>query len=196
MPWPRPALRSPPSSAPEPRRTPSCGRWLPSGTSGRSGCTPGTRRAAVPSQPERSAWCLARAGRLPTPAPRWKALRSSSSPPAARHRLSNAAWIAPGSYVTTLGPKQQGRAEFGLDLPDAASLLVTDSLDQIGAYRPPNVLVGTPHRQRLVSLGAVRAGEVPVPGADQVSLFFSVGLAGTEAFLLNRLAARIEAKRR
>jgi ornithine cyclodeaminase/alanine dehydrogenase-like protein (mu-crystallin family) len=108
----------------------------------------------------------------------------------------DAAWIAPGSYVTTLGPKQQGRAEFGLDLPDAASLLVTDSLDQIGAYRPPNVLVGTPHRQRLVSLGAVRAGEVPVPGADQVSLFFSVGLAGTEAFLLNRLAARIEAKRR
>jgi ornithine cyclodeaminase/alanine dehydrogenase-like protein (mu-crystallin family) len=107
-----------------------------------------------------------------------------------------AAWIAPGSYVTTLGPKQQGRAEFGLDLPDAASLLVTDSLDQIGAYHPPNVLAGTPHRQRLVSLGAVRAGEVPPPGADQISLFFSVGLAGTEAFLLNRLAAHIEAKRR
>ena len=47
-----------------------------------------------------------------------------------------AAWIAPGTYVTTLGPKQQGRAEFGLDLPKAASLLVTDSLDQIGAYDP------------------------------------------------------------
>jgi Ornithine cyclodeaminase/mu-crystallin family len=76
----------------------------------------------------------------------------------------DAAWIAPGSYVTTLGPKQQGRAELGLDLPDAASLLVTDSLDQIGAYHPPNVLAGTPHRQRLVSLGAVRAGEVPRPG--------------------------------
>jgi ornithine cyclodeaminase len=107
----------------------------------------------------------------------------------------DAAWIAPGSYVTTLGPKQQGRAEFGLDLPDAASLLVTDSPEQIGAYHPPNVLADTPHRQRLVSLGAVRAGEVPPPGAGQISLFFSVGLAGTEAFLLNRLAARIEAER-
>ncbi len=107
----------------------------------------------------------------------------------------DAAWIAPGTYVTTLGPKQQGRAEFGLDLPDAASLLVTDSVDQIGAYHPPNVLAGTPHHQRLVPLGAVRAGEVPPPGADQISLFFSVGLAGTEAFLLDRLAAHIEAKR-
>jgi len=30
------------------------------------------------------------------------------------------AWIDPGAYVTTLGPKQQGRAEFGPDLPEAA----------------------------------------------------------------------------
>jgi ornithine cyclodeaminase len=104
----------------------------------------------------------------------------------------DAAWIAPGAYVTTLGPKQQGRAEFGLDLPEAASLLVTDSLDQIGAYDPPNVLVGTLHEHRLVSLGAVRAGEVAGAAPDGISLFFSVGLAGTEAFLLDRLAASIE----
>jgi ornithine cyclodeaminase/alanine dehydrogenase-like protein (mu-crystallin family) len=108
----------------------------------------------------------------------------------------DAAWLAPGSYVTTLGPKQLGRAEFGLDLPGAASLLVSDSPDQIGAYHPPNVLVGTPHRQRLVSLGAVRAGEVHPPHRDGISLFFSVGLAGTEAFLLYRLAAHIEVQRR
>lgn len=107
-----------------------------------------------------------------------------------------AAWLSPGSHVTTLGPKQQGRAEFGLDLPGAASLLVTDSLDQIGAYHPPNILAGTPHHRRLVSLGAVRAGEVPPSRAGGISLFFSVGLAGTEAFLLDRLAASINAKRR
>ena len=101
----------------------------------------------------------------------------------------DAAWLGPGTYVATLGPKQRGRAEFGLDLPDAAALLVTDSLAQIDAYDPPNVLAGTPHRQRLVSLGAVRAGLVPRPAAHGISLFFSVGLAGTEAFLLDRLAA-------
>ena len=101
----------------------------------------------------------------------------------------DAAWLGPGTYVSTLGPKQRGRAEFGLDLPGAATLLVTDSLAQIDAYDPPNVLVGTPHRQRLVSLGAVRAGEVPRPAPGGITLFFSVGLAGTEAFLLDRLAA-------
>jgi ornithine cyclodeaminase/alanine dehydrogenase-like protein (mu-crystallin family) len=102
----------------------------------------------------------------------------------------DARWLAPGTYVATLGPKQQGRAEFGLDLPAAAALLTTDSREQIEGYHPPNVLVGTPHQDRLVSLGAVRAGEVPRPGPDGISLFFSVGLAGTEVFLLDRLAAQ------
>ncbi len=106
-----------------------------------------------------------------------------------RTPVIDAAWIEPGTYVTTLGPKQQGRAEFGLDLPEAASLLVTDSLEQMGAYNPPNVLVGTPHQGRLTSLGAVRAREAAATGSEGVSVFFSVGLAGTEAFLLDRLAS-------
>jgi ornithine cyclodeaminase/alanine dehydrogenase-like protein (mu-crystallin family) len=97
-------------------------------------------------------------------------------------------WLESGTYVTTLGPKQQGRAEFGLDLPAIAAMIVTDSLAQIDAYDPPNVLVGTPQRDRLVSLGAVRAGKVARPEPDQIALFFSVGLAGTEVYLLNRLA--------
>lgn len=116
---------------------------------------------------------------------------ATSSPSA----VIDASWIEPGTYVTTLGPKQQGRAEFGLDLPEAASVLVTDSIEQIGAYDPPNVLVGTHHEDRLVSLGAVRAGEVPAAVSDGISVFFSVGLAGTEAFLLDRLAASIENER-
>jgi ornithine cyclodeaminase len=100
-------------------------------------------------------------------------------------------WLESGAYVTTLGPKQQGRAEFGLDLPALAAMNVTDSLAQIDAYDPPNVLVGTSQRDRLVSLGAVRAGEVAQPEADRISLFFSVGLASTEVYLLNRLMTSV-----
>lgn len=73
---------------------------------------------------------------------------------------------------------------------------MTDSLQQIGAYDPPNVLVGTPHEHRLVSLGAVRAGEMSPSTTEGISLFFSVGLAGTEAFMLDRLTASIEHGRR
>src|SRR5262249_8081120 len=101
----------------------------------------------------------------------------------------DASWIGPGSYVATLGPKQRGRAEFGLDLPAAAALLVTDSLAQIDAYDPPNVLAGTPHRERLVSPGAVPARAAPPPPAGALCLFFSVGLAGTGPFRLARWPA-------
>lgn len=100
-----------------------------------------------------------------------------------------ATWLDPGAYVTTLGPKQRGHAEFGLDLAEAASLLVTDSTQQIDAYDPPNVLAATPYRDRTVSLGALRAGEVVRPEPGGISVFFSVGLAGTEAFLADRLAS-------
>lgn len=101
----------------------------------------------------------------------------------------DAAWIGPGTYVASLGPKQRGRSEFGVDLPAAASLLVTDSPEQLAAYDPPNLLVGTSAHHRLVSLGAVRAEEAPEPAPGGISLFISVGLAGTEAFLLDRLAS-------
>lgn len=47
--------------------------------------------------------------------------------------VMEATWVTPGAYVTTLRPKQQGRAEFALNLPATASLLVSDTPDQIGA---------------------------------------------------------------
>ncbi|GLZ81377.1 hypothetical protein Afil01_61840 [Actinorhabdospora filicis] len=94
--------------------------------------------------------------------------------------------IAPDAFVTTLGPKQAGRAEFDVRLAARASTVVTDSIAQLNAYDPPFVLVGTPHAERAVSLGAILAGEVTAPGPGV--LFCSVGLAGTEAYLLAHLA--------
>lgn len=103
----------------------------------------------------------------------------------------DARWLEPDAYVTTLGPKQQGRAEFGRDLPAVAALVVTDSPSQMDAYDPPNVLVGTAHHEGIASLGALRAGDVARPEPGSITLFCSVGLAGTEAFLLDRLATSI-----
>jgi ornithine cyclodeaminase/alanine dehydrogenase-like protein (mu-crystallin family) len=108
---------------------------------------------------------------------------SSDSP------VVNAAWLRPGAYVATLGPKQLGRSEFGIDLAEAASTIVTDSPVQLNAYDPPNILAGTAHQQRLVSLGAVRANDRQPTISQSITLFCSVGLAGTEAYLLERIAA-------
>lgn len=101
------------------------------------------------------------------------------------------AWLAAGAYVSSLGPKQLGLAEFDADLVAQAAMIVTDSLAQVDAYGPPSVLATTPQRERLASLGAVRAGEVARPDSERITLFLSVGLAGTEVYLLDRLTASI-----
>jgi ornithine cyclodeaminase/alanine dehydrogenase-like protein (mu-crystallin family) len=109
---------------------------------------------------------------------------SSGSP------VIDSAWVGVGAYVTTLGPKQVGHAEFGPELMARADVAVTDSLAQINAYDPPNILVGTPAEDRLVSLGAVLSGAASGrTHEDEVVVFCSVGLAGTEAFLLAKLLA-------
>lgn len=94
--------------------------------------------------------------------------------------------VRSGAYVATLGPKQVGRSEFEPSLAADAALVVSDSPAQVAAYDPPNVLVGSGVGERLEHLGAVLAGEVPVPEGTRV--FFSVGLAGTEAWLLDAAA--------
>ncbi|WP_329108445.1 ornithine cyclodeaminase family protein [Micromonospora sp. NBC_01699] len=101
--------------------------------------------------------------------------------------------LAPGTHVNVVGFKQQGRAEFGPDLLDLAEVLVTDSVEQAMDYRPPMLAAVAPYADRLRHLGALLTGEQPGrTAADQVTLFCSVGLAGAEVFLLDRLA-RVEA---
>ncbi|MBE1487949.1 ornithine cyclodeaminase family protein [Plantactinospora soyae] len=104
----------------------------------------------------------------------------------------SAADLRPGTHLNTVGHKQIGRAEFGTDLLDRADLLVTDSMAQAGAYEPPMLAAAAPYAGRLRSLGAVLAGAVPGRStADQVTMFCSVGLAGGEVFLLDRLTREI-----
>ena len=99
-----------------------------------------------------------------------------------------AADLAPGTHVNAVGFKQRDRAEFGLDLLDAAAVLVTDSPAQAGAYVPPMLAAEAPYASRLRDLAAVLAGKAPGrTDADQLSVFCSVGLAGTEVFLLDQL---------
>jgi ornithine cyclodeaminase len=105
--------------------------------------------------------------------------------------------LAPGAHVNAVGFKQHGRAELGLDLLARAGTIATDSPAQAAAYEPPMIVVGTPHERRMRALGAVLDGAAPGRAApDEVTLFCSVGLAGTEVFLLDRLAATAPAVRR
>jgi len=109
-----------------------------------------------------------------------------------------AADLAPGAHVNVVGFKQQGRAEFGLDLPARADVIATDSPSQARSYDPPLLLAGTVHESSVRDLGAIAAGAVAgrsasSAGFDEITMFLSVGLGGTEVFLLDRVAALLTA---
>lgn len=98
-----------------------------------------------------------------------------------RQPVIEASWVGSGAHVTTLGPKLKGANECPAELGDRAGLIVTDSLAQLGAYAQPFFLDGTAAAQRLAGLGAVIAGSCQArETSDQITLFCSVGLAGTE----------------
>ncbi|MFH8632638.1 ornithine cyclodeaminase family protein [Streptomyces lydicus] len=86
-------------------------------------------------------------------------------------------WVAPGTHLSTLGPKTTTHYEIPPELAERAAVIATDSPAQAGSYGTDHLLGPTP----LTALGAVLAGTAPGrAGRDDITLFSSVGLAGTE----------------
>jgi alanine dehydrogenase len=91
-----------------------------------------------------------------------------------------AGWVAAGTHVTTLGSKAAATHECPPELADRADVILTDSAAQIDAFPEPLFLTGAA-RVRMSALGAAVAGAGPRRETnDQITLFLSVGLAGTE----------------
>ena len=73
-----------------------------------------------------------------------------------------------------------------MELAERADILATDSLAQVDAYSEPFFLDGSPHRERLTALAdAVSSPRSRRPG--RMTMFCSVGLAGTEVAVAARL---------
>ncbi|MFF7969669.1 ornithine cyclodeaminase family protein [Streptomyces sp. NPDC007903] len=99
----------------------------------------------------------------------------------------DAGWIAPGTHVNTIGPKTVSRHEVPAALAHHASVVLTDSRAQAAGYPEPHIFAV----DAMVDLGAVLAGAVDVrTGPDQITVFSSVGLAGTEVALAAALVCR------
>ncbi|WP_420594451.1 ornithine cyclodeaminase family protein [Deinococcus sp.] len=93
-----------------------------------------------------------------------------------------AEWVRPGTHVCTLGPKERERHEFPPELAARAALIVTDSPAQLGAYPGGHVLASA----EVLSLGACLQN-LPSRQPSDITLFLSVGLAGTEVLLAQEL---------
>ncbi|MEU3710331.1 ornithine cyclodeaminase family protein [Streptomyces catenulae] len=98
-----------------------------------------------------------------------------------------AEWVAPGTHLSTLGPKSPAHHEIPPELAARAAVIVTDSPAQAGAYGTGHLLGPAP----LTALGAVLAGSAPGrTDAEAITLFSSVGLAGTEVAVAAELVRR------
>ena len=92
--------------------------------------------------------------------------------------------VQPGTHVVTVGPKRMGAHETPVQLAERASVISCDSPAQAGAYATPFFTGSLP----LTDLGAIVAGTAQGrQGQDDITLYCSVGLAGTEVLLAQRL---------
>lgn len=92
----------------------------------------------------------------------------------------SAEWIAPGAHVTSVGPKRRAVHEIGPDVARRASVVVADAPAQVDpgdwfASEPPD------------ELAAHVEGSAPRRGPDDVTLYCSLGLTGTEPLLAHAL---------
>lgn len=90
-----------------------------------------------------------------------------------------------GCHVNTVGPKFIGRHELPRAIADRAALLVSDAPEQLRAYATPHFLADHPAFDRIADLAPLVAGDQRERGADDITVFLSTGLAGTEPAIAN-----------
>lgn len=96
--------------------------------------------------------------------------------------------LKPGAHINTVGSKSARKHEIPFELAAVSSVIATDSIEQLRAYQTPHFLVGTPDESRVVQLSEIVTGRVSGRrAAGDVTLFCSVGLAGTEIVAANEL---------
>lgn len=97
-------------------------------------------------------------------------------------------WVAPGTHVTTVGPKQRERHELPLDLAERAAVIATDSPVQIAAQGDDHFLADSGALRRVRDLADLVAAEPDErQSPDGITLYLSAGLAGTEVVLADLL---------
>ncbi len=93
-------------------------------------------------------------------------------------------WVKPGTHINTIGPKFKGMSEIPYELAQLSRVIATDSPEQVDSYAEPFFLLETPERNRMVDLSEiVVAKQKGRLSSTDITLFCSVGLAGTEVIV-------------
>lgn len=101
-------------------------------------------------------------------------------------------WLKPGVHINNVGPKFKNNQELDLSVAERAKLLVTDTLAQVNQCGDQFVTAASPLHDRLQELGPIVAGSpARAQGSDEITLFYSLGLAGTEVTLAALIAEKM-----
>lgn len=101
-------------------------------------------------------------------------------------------WLKPGVHINTVGPKFKDAHEIDPRVAELSAVIATDSLAQVTAYAKPFFLSSTPELERMVELSEIVAGrQEGRTSPDDITLFCSVGLAGTEVVVAAEALKRL-----
>ncbi|MCL6627021.1 MAG: ornithine cyclodeaminase family protein [Alicyclobacillus shizuokensis] len=110
---------------------------------------------------------------------------NSSSP------VLEAEWVKEGAHINTVGPKYVGAHEIPIELIQRNGVLATDSLEQLQAYPKPHVATQVSQTPDIIDLADIVAGKTAGrKSVRDITVFFSVGLAGTEVVLAGEVLGR------
>ncbi len=92
--------------------------------------------------------------------------------------------INQGTHIITVGKKSVNEHELDYEIAGKASVIATDSLIQLHSYDPPHFLSKVKTKNQILELSDIVSGKIPGrKNRDDITLFLSVGLSGTEVAL-------------
>ena len=104
-------------------------------------------------------------------------------------------WIREGSHIISVGKKSIGEHELDPAIASICSVIATDSLEQLHSYPEKHFMEGSPLKSNIVELSdIISAKERGRIGREDVTLFLSVGLSGTEVMIANEAIERMVAR--
>jgi ornithine cyclodeaminase/alanine dehydrogenase-like protein (mu-crystallin family) len=104
-------------------------------------------------------------------------------------------WLSPGTHVNALGPKMSTEHELPTDIAERVTLLVTDSVEQANGFPDPHFLAASAAWKHLQDLATLVVKPTPPRSGDDITLFSSCGLAGTEVLTAAHLLERYRSTR-
>jgi ornithine cyclodeaminase/alanine dehydrogenase-like protein (mu-crystallin family) len=104
-------------------------------------------------------------------------------------------WVRDGSHIISVGKKFIDEHELDAAIPSICSVIATDSLDQLESYPEKHFMESSPLKASIVELSdIISSKKIGRIGRDDVTLFLSVGLSGTEVMIANEAIERLRAR--